>query len=123
TGRRSRADELVQLTPFEVQADSDKSYGALNSNSLTGFRVPLEKLPMTADILDDTFLKDVGRGRDVYEMLQTFSAGAGFSPFDAGGTAGSSQPLDRQGNANSLRGLSAPSAKRDGLLDANEFGT
>ena len=122
-GAGSATDELVQLTPFEVQADADKSYGALNSNSLTGFRVPLEKLPMTAEILDQTFMKDIGAGRDVYEMIQTFSAGAGFSPFDAGGTAGSSQPLDRQGNANSLRGLSAPSAKRDGLLDANEFGT
>lgn len=121
--RSNAADETVQLTPFEVQADSDRGYGALNSNSLTGFRVPLEKLPITAEILDQTFMKDVGPGRDVYEMLQTFSAGAGFSPFDSGGTAGTSQPLDRQGNANSLRGLSAPSAKRDGLLDANEFGT
>src|SRR5438874_7694660 len=89
----SPPSDTVQLTPFEVQADSDKSYGALNSNSLTGFRVPLERLPMTAEVLDQTFMKDVGLGRDVYEMMQSFSAGSGFSPFDAGGTAGSSQPL------------------------------
>ena len=44
-------DERVLLSPFEVLADSDTSYGALNSNAITRFNSELTTLPISADIL------------------------------------------------------------------------
>ena len=44
------AEEAVQLSPFEVAADHDDSYGALNSNSITRFNTELSKMPVSADI-------------------------------------------------------------------------
>ena len=58
-------DEILKLNPFEVQADSDKSYGALNSNSVTRFKV---ELPVSADIFNQAFLNDVG-STSVEDML------------------------------------------------------
>src|SRR3954464_11325044 len=40
-------DETVTLNPFEVKADSDTSYGALNANSITAFNLPIDRLPVT----------------------------------------------------------------------------
>lgn len=42
--------EIVELSAFEVQADSDTSYGALNSASITRFAVEMDKMPVSADI-------------------------------------------------------------------------
>jgi len=36
-----------------VQADADKSYGALNSASITRFNVAMEKMPVSADIFTE----------------------------------------------------------------------
>src|SRR5262245_57821125 len=49
-GTRGSETESIQLTPFEVRADSDLSYGALNSNSVTRFNTELQRLPISADI-------------------------------------------------------------------------
>ena len=53
------ADELVRLNPFEVHADADHSYGALDSNSVTAFRIALEKIPATTMAFTQTFMDDV----------------------------------------------------------------
>ena len=43
----AKADEqTIQLNVFEVLADRDDSYGALNSNSVTRFNTELAKLPV-----------------------------------------------------------------------------
>ena len=52
--------EAVKLDPFEVRADSDNSYGALNSNSITRFNTELNKMPLSADVFDRAFIDDVG---------------------------------------------------------------
>src|SRR5438045_1870439 len=53
-----RGDAVVNLAPFEVQADSDSSYGALNSNSITSFNTELNKMPLSADIFNRAFMDD-----------------------------------------------------------------
>ncbi|HUR56432.1 MAG TPA: hypothetical protein VM029_01895, partial [Opitutaceae bacterium] len=53
------SDETVQLNVFEVSADRDDSYGALNSNSITRFNTELAKLPISADIYNEAFMRDV----------------------------------------------------------------
>lgn len=119
----SRADQAVMLNPFEVQEDSDKSYGALNSNSITRFNTELSKMPISADIFDQTFMNDVGVGQlGIEGMIQEFTAGAGFATSDPGGSAASTQSGDRNGNSYiQLRGLSAPSMQRDGLMIVGSF--
>ena len=63
-------EDTVTLNPFEVKADSDRSYGALNANSITAFNLPIDRLPVTADILNQKFMpvaRENGLGcRSVY---------------------------------------------------------
>ena len=56
----TQKSNIVVLSPFDVAADKDNSYGALNSNSVTRFNVELDKLPVTADIFNQAFMDDVG---------------------------------------------------------------
>ena len=63
--------EIVELSAFEVQADSDNSYGALNSTSLTRFKVELDKMPVSADVFTETFMKDVA-ATSVEEVIQNY---------------------------------------------------
>src|SRR5579883_1601617 len=120
----SAADQVVTLNPFEVQETSDTSYGAVNSNSITRFNTELSHLPITADIFTDTFIQD-SASTSVEQMIQTYSAGAGFTTGDPGGSAATSQPLDRNGNSGiTLRGLSNTQEERDGFLPVtNSTGT
>ena len=114
-------DQPVKLNPFEVSADSDKGYAALNSNSITRFNTELDKLPVSADIFDQTFMTDVA-ATTVEDMIQTYSAGAGYNG-PAGTVTGSSQPGDRNGNSYiQLRGQSTPVMQRDGLMPVGAFG-
>src|SRR3954471_5948492 len=69
-------DAAVVLSPFTVEATSDKSYGALNSNSITSFNAELEKLPISADVLTSAFMEDTN-STTLENMLRTYSAGAG----------------------------------------------
>ena len=57
---RSAGEEVpVQLSRFEVEADADTSYGALNSNSLTQFNTALNRTPVSADIFTEDFMRDI----------------------------------------------------------------
>lgn len=113
---RSRGGEVVQLNAFEVQADPDLSYGALNSNSITRFSVELNKMPVTADVFNRAFMDDVAAST-VEEVIQNYSAGVGFSASDPGAVAANSQPGDRNANSYAtLRGFYTPTIMRDGLM-------
>lgn len=117
-------DSVVALSPFEVTADSDHSYGALNSSSITRFRTELDKMPMTADIFTETFMKDVG-ATSVEEVIQNYSAGAGMAAGDgsSNGTTANNQPGDRVANAyTQLRGFNTPTMQRDGFMPVGTFG-
>ena len=106
-GAPQAAEEVVELNPFEVTAGKDNSYGALNSNSITSFRIELDKVPVSADVFSKAFMDDIG-AMEVEEMIQGFSAGAGITSGSGSPSSAASvnQPGDRSGGAAiSLRGL------------------
>ena len=117
-----KAAEIVELSAFEVKADSDASYGALNSNSITRFNTELSRMPISADIFTEAFMTDVG-ARTVEDMVMTYVAGAGFDS-ENNTTVGNTQPGDRNAGSNvKLRGLSTPTLQRDGFMPGGGIGT
>ena len=112
----------MALSAFEVKEDSDTSYGALNSNSITRFNTELSRMPISADIFTEAFMNDVG-ARTIEEMVMTFVAGAGFDS-ENNTTVGNTQPGDRNAGSNvKLRGLSTPTLQRDGFMPGGGVGT
>ncbi len=118
------AGETVSLNAFEVQADRDNSYGALTSASITRFNVEMEKMPVSADIFTEAFLKDIAVS-SVEEAIMGYSAGAGYADgSDNGASAGANnQPGDRNGNAYiQIRGMHTPAMQRDSFMPVGAFG-
>jgi outer membrane receptor protein involved in Fe transport len=115
-------DETIQLNVFEVSADRDDSYGALNSNSITRFNTELAKLPISADIYNEAFMRDVN-ATNVEQMISEYTAGAGFASNDAASSAEEGMaPGDRQANASvRLRGLTAPAMLRDAFMSLQTY--
>lgn len=110
--------DVVELSPFEVRADQDNSYNALETNSITRFRTDLYKLPVTADVFTDAFMRDVA-ATNVEDMVMTYG-GATVVSQDLTGTSFNNQPGDRVGSLGTptlmnIRGLPA-SVHRDGFL-------
>ncbi len=121
-------DGVVRLTPFEVTGETDQSYGAINSNSITSFNVELGKLPMSADVFTETFMDDTN-STTLENMLRSYSAGAGTGSA-AGDVAGIpvNQPMDRGGGDSvsagvQLRGLGAAVLKQDSFMLPSPAGT
>ena len=113
-------EDLVRLNPFEVKAESDNSYGALNSNSLTQFDAELKNVPVSADIFTSDFIRDVGV-TNLEDLVKGFGAGAGVVPVTPESDALAQQPGDRQFMALGIRGLSTGQPRRDGFVGT--FGT
>lgn len=123
-----KPETAVELSPFVVESTSDKSYGALNSNSITSFNAELGKLPISADIFTGTFMEETN-STTLENMLRTYSAGAGTGSAqgDAGGIP-VNQPLDRGGGDSvsagvQLRGLGAAVVKQDSFMLPSPAGT
>ncbi|WP_414662062.1 TonB-dependent receptor [Horticoccus sp. 23ND18S-11] len=114
--------ETLVLSPFEVSEASDKGYGALNSNSITRFNVELEKMPVSADILNESFMTDVG-ATGVESLLREYAAGAGSYGGDPAAVAGANNPMDRFDTNLSLRGMGAPTVQRDAFMPARAAST
>jgi outer membrane receptor protein involved in Fe transport len=109
-------EEALQMTPFEVTANTDNSYGALDSNSITRFRTDLQKMPVTTEVFTETFMRDVA-ATSVEEMITQY-AGVGMGTADAGSAGSfSTQPGDQQGSQLFSRGLRL-SVHRDGFIAA-----
>lgn len=123
---RKPGADLVTLNPFEVKAEADHSYGALNSNSLTQFNTELSKTPVSADIFTEEFMRDIA-ATSLEEMLNGYGAGAGTVMSNPDSDALSQQPGDRVGNQTiGLRGTGGGAIHRDGFSatgPANNFGT
>lgn len=116
--------EVVALSAFEVLAEKDNSYGALNSASITRFNVELENMPVSADIFTETFMKDIA-ATSVEEVIQGYSAGAGYADGSDNGasTGANNQPGDRNGNAYiQIRGMHTPVMQRDSFMPVGAFG-
>jgi outer membrane receptor protein involved in Fe transport len=110
----------MQLNPFEVKADPDTSYGALNSNAITRFSAELEKLPVSADIFTQRFMEDIAAD-SIEAMLQAYSAGAGFSTSSPETSVGVQTGDYISGSSTQLRGFGTPAMTRDGLMPLGTF--
>lgn len=117
----SASDEAIKLNPFEIQADPDNSYGALNANSVTAFNTALDHLPVTADIFDQAFMKDVG-AINVEAAISSYDAGSQFGALNASNPA-QNQPGDHLANGSlRLRGSPIGGMQINGLLIAGSVG-
>jgi outer membrane receptor protein involved in Fe transport len=106
--------ETVQLSAFEVKADADNSYGALESNSLTAFRMDLSKAPATAQVFTQAFMEDIAA--DSLEQVLTGYAGT-VTAASNNPNASLFAPGDRDGSQGlSIRGVSAGEIKRDSFI-------
>ena len=106
----------VTLNPFEVKAEADNSYGALNSNSLTQFNTALNRTPVSADIFTEDFMRDIS-ATSIEEMLNGYGAGAGTVMSNPDSDALSQQPGDRVGNQTiGIRGTGGGAIHRGGLV-------
>ena len=107
-------DEPVQLNAFEVRAETDNSYGALDSNSLAAFRMELAKSPATAEVFTQAFMDDIG-ANSIEDVLTGYAGTVTASSNNA--NAGLFAPGDRDGSQGlSIRGVSAGEIKRDGFI-------
>lgn len=107
-------DEMVRLNPFEVRASLPNSYGVLDSNSLTAFRIELAKVPATTSILTPALMEDAA-ATSIQDLLANYTGIVGPDPNN--GNAALMMPGDRDGSGGGLgiRGLSSGPPKRDGL--------
>ena len=121
--RSASADEVVQLTVFEVAADRDDSYGSTTSTSLTGTRKEMRRLPVSAEVMNRALLDDLG-ALELQEMLK-FAPGVS-GPLVAGGSS------DPQGNkegdligaaVGQIHGLNAGASRNGLLIDIGSFGS
>lgn len=107
-------EETVQLNAFEVRADTDNSYGALDSNSLAAFRMELAKAPATAEVFTSAFMDDLGL-TSIEDVLTGYAGTVTASSNNP--NAGLFAPGDRDGSQGlSIRGVSAGEIKRDGFI-------
>ena len=114
-------EQTVTLNPFEVQSDSDKGYSALNSNSITAFNTALDHTPVTADIMDQSFMDDMNI-TNVEMAVQSYDAGSQFSALSIANVS-QDQPGDHVANgALKLRGNSIGGEQFNGLLMAGALG-
>lgn len=109
--------QSIMMRPFDVTADRDRSYGALASTSITAFNVELEKMPVSAEILDETLMSDAS-GYGIESMIGAYVAGAGVYGVDGANATANGSELDRLDSRLSIRGLGAPTVLRDGFLPA-----
>ncbi|BET66790.1 hypothetical protein ASA1KI_17080 [Opitutales bacterium ASA1] len=117
------AEPVVELSTFEVASDSDTSYEALNSASITRFNVEMKDMPVSADIFTQTLMRDVAAS-SIEDVVQGYSAGAGYAAADgSGGDAAGAQPGDRNANTYiQIRGMNTPVIQRDSFMPVGTFG-
>src|SRR5215213_10852023 len=113
-GVANAGSETVQLSAFQVTADADTSYGALQSNSLTSFRLDLVKAQVTAQVFTQAFMDDVA-ATNIEDMLVRYHgsvSGATHNSTDAV----TQEPGDRSGGSGlSIRGINTAEIARDGF--------
>jgi outer membrane receptor for ferric coprogen and ferric-rhodotorulic acid len=108
-------ETTVTLSPFEVRTDKDTSYGALNSNSISGLNMELLKTPVAADIFTEQFIQDVA-ATTVEDLLNGYGAGVGMVLATPDSDSNNNQPGDRFSVAQvGSRGLTAGQTRRDGF--------
>jgi hypothetical protein len=113
-------EEVIEMTPFDVveQSRDDSRYATSRTNAITGTSLPIERIPLSAQIFNQNFLDDMGV-TDIGDMLVQYAGfDPQFTPYSASGAlATGSEPGDRKDFSNlSIRGLPAGVQRRDGFL-------
>src|SRR4051812_38778601 len=104
----SATEEAVTLNAFEVAADRDDSYEALNTTSITGTNRSIRSLPVTMNAYTRTFLDELN-ATDISQVL-TFTPNVTLS-LDS--SNGGPQPVETL----RLRGItSKEERRRNGFL-------
>ncbi len=106
------------MSPFEVVGDPEDSYEPLNFSSLSGTNKSLEKLPISAEVINQTLISDLGTS-DVKDLLNKYA-----TSITPGQNAPGSPTAEGMGDGDrftlftlGIRGLNAGAARRDGLLN------
>lgn len=97
-------EEIVELSPFEVNTDKDVGYYAGNSISATKTNIPLQKLPMNVQVMTRTFLDDLNATS--IESVMAYSAAA--------------SPATNEPGRFALRGFVNPNPMRNGIDTLSE---
>lgn len=121
--RQSTGEEAYRLPSFEVVADPDDSYEALNLSSLSGTNKSLEKLPISAEVINQTLMEDLGTS-DVKDLLNKYATGV-----TPGENSPGSSTAEGRGDGDrftiftlGIRGLNAGAARRNGFLTFGYLG-
>jgi outer membrane receptor protein involved in Fe transport len=108
-------DEVVALSPFEVNTSRDTSYGALNSTSISAFNMPLLQTPVAVDIFTEEFMRDMAT-TNVEELFANYGAGVGQVLANPAGESNSNQPGDyNERTAIGSRGVAGSTTRRNGF--------
>jgi hypothetical protein len=115
-------EEIIEMSPFDVvaQTKDDSRYETSRTNAITGTALPLERVPMSAQIFNRNFIEDMGI-TDIGDALVKY---AGFDPqmtnFNGSGALSvGNEAGDRNDFANlQVRGLPAGVQRRDGFLNS-----
>ncbi len=103
-------EEVVQLSPFQV--NTDKDYGYLKTNSVTATRIgmPIQNTPISVSVMTKDFLDD-NNIRSITDIFRYSSSGSGDNRFAMARPANSATP---QGTF-TLRGFGVNSLLRNGV--------
>ncbi len=120
--RQQQPEVEVVLAPFEVVADARDSYEALNFSSLSGTNRPLNRLPITAEVMGSALIADLGV-TDALSLLNQYATGVGVGLASAGSpTLSGFLGGDRAASgATRLRGLASSGIRRNGFLNAGSL--
>ncbi|MCF7686961.1 MAG: TonB-dependent siderophore receptor [Cephaloticoccus sp.] len=100
----AQEEEIVELSPFEVNTAKDVGYYAGNSISATKTNIPLQKLPMNVQVMTRTFLDDLN-ATDI-ESVMAYAASA--------------SPATNEPGRFALRGFVNPNPMRNGVDTLSE---
>lgn len=98
-------DQVVDLSPYEVNSSRDRGYYANNSLSATKTAVPINNIPINIQVMTRDFIDDV-QAYDIDDAAQ-YVAGAAPSTNEPGRFA--------------IRGFTSPNPIRNGVTTLEEF--
>jgi outer membrane receptor protein involved in Fe transport len=100
-----RADQAVQLTPFEVSASEARGYATTSSTSASRVAVPITDLASSVIVINEKLIDDV-LAVDASDTLNMI-----------GGVSANAETQSQKMNKFSMRGYTNSTAQRDGFSD------
>ncbi len=79
-------DDVVVLSPFQVQSTSEEGYYSPEAVGATRTRTPLINLPVNVTVFNENFINDIG-ARDLVDIV-SFASGVGGAATNASDNAG-----------------------------------